>query len=447
MKKIIALNAVIACILMCFFVSIVSRGGGDDYNFVVQASQCSIDKWIYTRFMTHSGRVVAEAFIWIFARIPLVCWKVTTMLFFCVFIVYIYKYAIMFGNEKNYFLLFACAISPFWMNHGTFVDGILWVTGAMNYMWIAVPGVVGSYYAAKTVFFNESISVWQMVGSFFMMMVTISSSEQMGLVLIVLLFLAGIYSFIKHLECKKYICTLFFVGSIIYILDMVLAPGVAMRTERAIEKRIPDFLTVESYLRIEYSVRWIMDALINHMGILLNFIWLTVLVILYMKKGKNILEKFIMILLLGAESATLFRARFPRIFDFQATWGMREFSKLSYCMIAIWIGILAITGAGVISVCKSNKKKVVAELLLLASYASTAMMIFSPTMYESGCRTVFHASILMIILIFLLMSEMETMTRRMEKVGMWIILIGGGGIQWIKLINCLKDGFTIHLKW
>ena len=66
MKKIIALNAVIACILMCFFVSIVSRGGGDDYNFVVQASQCSIDKWIYTRFMTHSGRVVAEAFFVIF---------------------------------------------------------------------------------------------------------------------------------------------------------------------------------------------------------------------------------------------------------------------------------------------------------------------------------------------------------------------------------------------
>ena len=96
-------------------------------------------------------------------------------------------------------------------------------------------------------------------------------------------------------------------------------------------------------------------------------------------------------------------------------------------MIAIWIGILAITGVGVISVCKSNKKKVVAELLLLASYASTAMMIFSPTMYESGCRTVFHASILMIILIFLLMSEMETMTKRMEKVSMWIILTGGRG--------------------
>lgn len=295
------------------------------------------------------------------------------------------KYAIMFGNEKKYFLLLACTISPFWMNQGTFVDGVLWVTGAMNYMWIAVPGIVGSYYVAETVFFNESISVWQMMGSFFMMMVTISSSEQMGLVLIVLLFLAGIYSFIKHLECKKYICTLFVVGSIIYILDIALAPGVALRTARAIEKWIPDFRTVASYLRIEYSIRWIMDALINHMGILLNFVWLIILVMLYMKKCKNLLDKFIMILLLGAESVTLFRAWFPKIFDFQATWGMREFSKTSYCMIAIWMGILAITGVGVISVCKSNKKKVVAELLLLASYASTAMMIFSPTMYESGC--------------------------------------------------------------
>lgn len=97
MKKIYAkdycLNAVIACILMCFFVSIVSRGaGGDDYNFVIQASQCSLGKWIYTRFMTHSGRVVAEAFIWIFARIPLAYWKVTTMLLFVFLCIYIYKY-------------------------------------------------------------------------------------------------------------------------------------------------------------------------------------------------------------------------------------------------------------------------------------------------------------------------------------------------------------------
>ena len=101
-------------IFFWYFVGMAFRGTkGDDYNFVLQSSEYSLLEWIYTRFMTRSGRIAAEAFIWIFAHVPLICWKVVTMLLSISLGVYLYKYAMLFGSKPNMLLSFFCAMAPF----------------------------------------------------------------------------------------------------------------------------------------------------------------------------------------------------------------------------------------------------------------------------------------------------------------------------------------------
>ena len=140
----------VSFILYFCLVWIVQRStGGDDVNFVKRSYEYSLIEWLKMRYLTRSGRIVPEIFIWIFAHIPLLFWKVYTLICCILMAGYMYKYAILFGNRRSIPLIAMCVLSPFLMNFGAFVDGTLWVTGAMNYLWVAVPGVVGMYYIAE----------------------------------------------------------------------------------------------------------------------------------------------------------------------------------------------------------------------------------------------------------------------------------------------------------
>lgn len=140
----------VSFILYFCLVWIVQRStGGDDVNFVTRSYEYSLIEWVKMRYLNRSGRIASEIFIWIFAHIPLLFWKVHTLISCILMTVYLYKYAILFGNRRSIPLIVVCVLAPFLMNFGAFVDGTLWVTGAMNYLWVAVPGVVGMYYIAE----------------------------------------------------------------------------------------------------------------------------------------------------------------------------------------------------------------------------------------------------------------------------------------------------------
>lgn len=429
---------------------------GDDLNFVTQSGEYSLLEWVYTRFMTHSGRLAAEVFIWIFARMPLFCWKIVTLFIFLLLGIYFYKYSIMFGNEPSVFMAILCTMAPFLMNQGAFVDASLWVNGAMNYMWIAVPGIVGMYYVVKELFEeNYTISQIGKVIVFLLLSITVSSSEQMGAVIIVLLFCLNLWLLInKKIDKYKILLTISMLA--LLIIDVMLAPGVALRTEKAIAKRIPDFLTVDMVLRIEYSIRWIMDALVNHMGLLLNIVWLLIIFLLLKKSNKKIWDKVVVAVLTIVQLLTLFKNAIPMLFEFEAVWGLQSFSKQSYCAIGFWIVVLFTTAIGVFLACNSWKKKIISELLLLAVYATTAIMVVSPTMYASGCRVMYHSSLLMVILSFMLLSDLDEkiIDKEVEKRGgipvvrivMWVML-ACALYQYMGLYTILSAGFRIHLPW
>ena len=189
------------------------------------------------------------------------------------------------------------------------------------------------------------------------------------------------------------------------------------------------------------------------MGMLLNVVWLLILLLLFRKKEKKVFDKLVMFILLVAETMTLLKTKIPMLFEFEATWGIQNFSRASYYAIATWIVILLTTVLGVFFACEELDKKIVATLLMLASYATTAIMIFSPTMYESGCRVMYHGALLVIILILLLLSELY---QRQKDIAAGLlsdvniamaIMIGCELYQYVSLCITFASGFKIHLKW
>lgn len=437
---------------LLYFVKMAYRVGfGDDLNFVVKSSEYSLLEWVHTRYMTRSGRVVSEMFIWIFARIPEIYWKIITMIISILLSVYLYKWAILFGNKKSFFLALFCALAPYMMNFGTFVDGTLWVTGSFNYLYIAVPGIIGMYYIVGEVFQKVSVGVSKKILATVLIMITVSSSEQMGAVIIALLFFFNLWK-IRNSNCSVYSILLMGSNIILYAITVFLAPGVRIRKAGSIQKRIPDFLTAPLGLRAEYSIRWIMDALVNHMGLLFNMVWIILIIILISERRKCMSDKCIILILFVAEIISFLDNKCAIMFEFEAEWGLQKFSKISYLAMGFWGLIFIVTLLGIYKAGASTKIKYSSVLLLLAVFGCTFIMIFSPTMYASGCRVMYHGSLIMIVLILLLISQLRDRVKFYKlnisnlDIALAVMLVCEG-YYYLRLYEIVSAGFKVHLPW
>lgn len=442
-----------ASLVLCyFFINMSFRGGGDDVKFVTIAEGHSLFSWISMRFTTWSARIASEAFIYIFAKLPIICWKLTTAAFCVILSIFFYKYALLFKLNPHPMLAVFCSFAPFLMNLGAFVEGVLWVTGAMNYLWITTFGFVGMYYVTKSVLHGkESLKLYERIITPLLLLLCVSSSEQLGAVIIVLLALLNIWQFSKKNVSLYNI--LLFIGCIaLYVTVVFLSPGVALRKADDIARYIPDFESVGLLSRLQYSIRWILDAIVNHFGLLLNLVWLMELILLLNKKAKRSFDWILITVVFFAQIITLFKDKFPALFDFSAQWGLKDFSSFGYFTIAMWAIILLCTAIAVFTCFEDRIKGCCSCLLVLAAYASTAIMVFSATMYESGCRVMYHSSLIIVILLLLFLSEINAVSKTQSNLiypkGAAIAAYLGCGIyQYLTLAQALSEGFRIHFPW
>lgn len=454
-KKIRKDYYIIVCVSFVFYfclVWIVKRGtSGDDVNFVTSSYEYSLIEWVKMRYLTWSGRIVSEIFIWIFAHVPIFFWKIYTLTCCILMSVYMYKYAILFGNKRSIPLIVVCVLSPFLMNAGAFVDGSLWVTGAMNYLWVAVPGVIGMYYIAEEWYMEmHSVRLLKRIIVACMLFLTISSSEQMGAVIVTLLGLLNGWNFYKK-RTDLYNISVFFACLLIYLAVTIFCPGVMQRRATAIENRIPDFLTVNLYFKLEYSIRWILNSLVNRMGFLLPLVWGGEILLLLKKEQKRDFEWFLIFTITFAEIITIFKDRLPALFEFSAEWGITVFGIFSQMLVLMWLGLLFASIVALPFCFHNIYRGIMAVLLLLASYASTAIIVFTATRYASGCRIMYNPSLIIIILILFMLSEMRTESEDL-KCQLKPYSLAYSGIMvcslyaYASLIMIFSSGFFIHLS-
>ena len=193
-------------------------------------------------------------------------------------------------------------------------------------------------------------------------------------------------------------------GFLVYFV----APGNDVRFVEEISKWLPDMYSVPFLVRLESNIRWFFDAIINQTGFLLPIIW-TLLAILLLKQPRKISNVVVSIYLISVSVISLFADKFMVITaflrEFYPVWGFVGDFK-DWIPIVIFTVTLIITLVAMYMVAASNKAKAVVPIILATAAVGTiGAVCLSPTIYASNYRTLYVASVLLVIIIVILLDR------------------------------------------
>lgn len=414
--KILAIILFIGISLFSILILLTIRiPGTDDVAFQKQILPYhTLIDWVVYRYQNWSGRIFPESFVYIFSPAPLYFWKIVSIISYAIFTVMIFMYYRLFDSrhnkQKDIIMLILAFCLPFLMNTDVLRFGIFWVTGSMNYFWIATLGLVGfypiAYYASRHRPAHWSIIITGTLAS----IIAACSQEQVGSILAGLsltFLLCELYTYKKNnhpLPIYMFGSTLIIIAS---FLIGFLAPGNSLRVKAETITWLPDFYTIPLPQHIEYGYRWFLDATINHTGFLLALSWGLLALLFIKKQSKTKQENAVLYMLVIFCSTIILNAYTPigHLFSFYATWKPTLPNGLSYTTFIPWLAAFIISIVAPIIL--FNKKKIgqLISILYIATFASIGIMTMSPTMYASGWRTLFVPSVILVLITYILASE------------------------------------------
>lgn len=407
-------SVLVSSLLFSFLLFFVHRlAGTDDVVFPEQiAPYESIQAWTAYRYAHWSGRIFPEIFVYIFSTAPLILWKLATFLVYVTtsFSLYaLYKLWPPTVSRRRDLTIFTVVLCfPFVLNPGVLFHSTFWVTGSMNYFWVTPFLLTGFYPLAYFAIHKHMPSLAITVLALVCAIIAASSQEQAGAVLVAASFIFSLSSLLAKKVRKAMLYPLVFCSIIlIAFLVQFLAPGNYVRIEAEVARWLPDLHSLSLGERALHSLRWTFDALINHIGILLASLCITLLALFIRKPTKDRSDTVFMVML-GGICAILLIKGFGTIhvlYEFYPTWKPALPSALASFILIPWSLALLIVAAAPSILYRSSRGYLI-SLLILACFGATLIVTFSPTVYISGLRTLFMPSLLLFIATLLGISEL-----------------------------------------
>jgi len=439
----------VTVVVYSVFVFQVFRVEGDDIDLALTSSRTSWWYRITYCWNNYSGRVAAKTFEYIFSRYSLWLWRIASLCSSVLISIYFYKFMLMFGYTESCLLAVTASLLPFLMFRKSFVEATLWISGSCNYLFVFMPGLVGSYYLYKDLF-REKVKPVTRIFAAICLLIPVSSREQLGAIIIGLLAVRTAVIIVKEKHIPSFYLTLLLIYLLTFLLTSVFCPGVRLRTMDEVLRQQPDFYTVSLRLHIDYAYRWWVNACVNETGALLPVIALTELVLLVTGK-KNFLNTVLLSILCMAFAFFAISGRCPSLTNFYAYWGKEDFSTYSYAILLFWSLVLLVILLAPLLLIKDRKIGVTVFLLIGAAYAAILMMVLSPTMYASGCRTRYMSS-MVLILVAVSMVKRGTesalasvkcdISRKKVEFGIELALLVLECLKFGRILSCFADGFT-----
>jgi hypothetical protein len=315
------------------------------------------------------------------------------------------------NKGKDRIMMFFALSLPLLMDTHAFYDGTLWVTGAMNYSWITAFGLVAFYpvlfYVIRKTKPHWAITTIGITSG----IIAASSQEQIGLSLSAISLIMIIYLFTNrnHHGVKKipfYALTFFGVFAASFLFG-ILAPGNEVRLHAEVAHWLPDFYTIPLLEHVNYGYRWILDAIINHTGLLLIGSWIMTTGLFIKKQKKDKLD-YIFMTMIAAFSLFALAKGFSMTeywTNFYATWKPQLPGLLSYAVFVPWTIALIVTILSPIVLYRKSAKGRLLSTLYCVAIASASAITLSPTVYASGVRTLYVPSMLILIILYTLLDD------------------------------------------
>lgn len=390
--------------------------GSDDTIFQTQILPYStVVEWVQYRYFNWSGRVFSEGFVYLLSPAPFIIWQILNVVAYTIGSFFLFLYYRLFSAsrsiKKDYLMAAVALCIPYLMHKAVLADGAIWMTGSIVYFWTTVLGMIAlypiTYYLIRQKMPHLGITVLGLI----IAIIAAIAQEQVGALLLGLTFVCTLYIYINRIRQKSwkvpYYPLIFLTVITGAFLVGFLAPGNTVRLDLELVRWLPDFYDVPLLDRIHYSYRWMLDALINHAGLLLSVSWVS-MGLLFMSKAKRTFLDYLLagILIIMAIFTIAKGSEFVSYwFEFYASWKAQLLNPIVALNIIPWgIGLL-LTICAPLLLYKRKPIGILLSILYLAAFAATAIMILSPTLYASAWRSLFVPSMLLGFIVYLLLDR------------------------------------------
>lgn len=424
--------------------------GSDDTIFQQQiVPYQNVIEWVIYRFENWSGRVFSEAFIYLLSPAPFILWQLITIIMYALFCGITFLYYRLFTRQrsqaKDYFMLIFAMTSLFLTHYSVLADGALWMTGSIVYFWSTVLGLVSVYPIISSILTGKTPRLIILIPSLLAGLVAAASQEQVGAVLVGLIFILLLYKILQiakglNKSIPWYALFLLIVVLFSFIFS-ISAPGNGIRVELETTRWLPDFYTIPVVERFEFSYRWFLDAIINHTGYLLTFSWIMIALLFFAKAKKRAIEYIFaaVFLMIGILSLVKNDVAISYWFEFYATWHPEINNQLVALNVIPWTILLILTLFAPLLIFKRQWIGLFISILFLASFGAAAIMTFSPTMYASSWRSLLVPSVILIFISYLLLDRLIDSYKKSGRIFI-IASVGLSGSQYLyQLVRLLKS--------
>lgn len=418
-------------ILFAFLILLDTRiVGSDDTVFITQtAPYHSVADWVSARYQSWSGRVVGEGAVYVFSNLPLIFWQIITVGMYALFSGLLFHYYRLLTSPKLYiktdiFALIAALMLPYLLDKNVFSEGILWVTGGTVYFWSVTLMLLALYAPMVYALRHKLPSWWLIVASYLTTVVVTLSQEQAGIALIVALLCLAIVAFRQRLPLRWHNLSLLAVAIVSFVIS-IKAPGNIARLHAETVTWIPDFYTAPLAGHINDALRWILEALINHSGLLLVLLWIGLSTLLFFRKKRLLIDYALVTVFVSASVLSIGRGL--EVLQcwtvFYATWHAATPSVGASIILVPWIVALIATPLAVLRAIPNLTTRLVVIVLVICGYGTTVMMVLTPTMYASSWRSMLVPSILLGMATLVTTLQIWQQSRRELRLMICVVLV------------------------
>lgn len=399
----------------------VPLGWGDDTVFAQKLTTLSIPEYVANEYNSWSSRVFINAVMFALLKLPAIVWRVanTVVMFSVAWGIYRLLPPDMAKQKRNVRWVIVALLVMYPWNH---MASAGWIATTLNYLWVGA-AVIVALIPIKKILLSETIAKWE-YPLYAVALIFGLNAEQGAVVLLFMYAVAAIYFLVK--KRRAWFVWVNFVLCIVGLLFILNAPGNAIRLAQETETYFPAFSQLSVLQKMGMGVL----RTLEHFLFAPNMIMLTSLILLtacLFRKFSKPIARFlgslplcvytlfgIVLYAIPAMQSPAFMLLseqtvqtgvVPQIPDVIAT-GMfpNLYSFVAFVLLAAVSLFVCISP---FLLMRSKTKALFTAVFLVACFAVTCAMGFSPTIFASGKRTFMYMYLGIILYAALLFGEID----------------------------------------
>ena len=378
---------------------------GDDAFFLEQITRHSgFFDFVSDLTKTMNGRITSTMALWFVFKLPLIVWRIFNAFVITAFAFILSKIIALFRRDTEIVNHYIFALASFVViGVGVIGYSCLWITGSVNYLWPACAALFAVYPVLRCRYQQKPMKPFTTALCALAGLYAALAQEQIAAVLICCLAVILVKSAIESKRVNVSYAVVFLVVLAAALL-LLTSPFTEARTGREM-RWLPEYAVMSLAQKCFITWQWLIHAFTHSLRFVWMMLWIALAIRLLIQK--KYAAAFLPLLFTCLAAAPVFFAGFlvdvglnrldmTKVVQHAPT--LADLSALQFRMLLLWTAVILATWVLIVYQQRGEKTAFANAILYLAAIASCAVMLFSPSIYASGERTLFAAGILLTLI-------------------------------------------------